>query len=69
MLTFDKDFGELARNSIIPISCGVVLFRMRMPRAADAGQRLANLIALRNDWTGHFSVVEPSRVRMRPLKQ
>jgi hypothetical protein len=29
------------------------------------GARLANLIDARNDWAGHFSVVEPGRVRMR----
>src|ERR1700676_4997525 len=27
LLTFDKDFGELARASALPGMCGVVLFR------------------------------------------
>ncbi len=67
LLTFDKDFGELARASPLPAKCGVVLFRMPMPKPADAGQRLADLIAARDDWAGHFSVVEPGRVRMRLL--
>lgn len=67
LLTFDKDFGELARASALPMTCGVVLFRMPMPKPADAGRRLADLIAARDDWAGHFSVVEPSRVRMRRL--
>jgi predicted nuclease of predicted toxin-antitoxin system len=67
LLTFDKDFGELARRSASPRTCGVVLLRMPMPRPSDVGQRLATVIAARDDWAGHFSVIEPGRVRMRPL--
>jgi hypothetical protein len=67
LLTFDKDFGERARRGDLPPSCGVVLFRVPMPRAADAGTQLAALIAARNDWSGHFSVIEPGRIRMRRL--
>jgi hypothetical protein len=67
LLTFDKDFGELARASALPATCGVVLFRIPMPTPSDAGMRLADLITARDDWVGHFSVVEPGRVRMRAL--
>jgi predicted nuclease of predicted toxin-antitoxin system len=67
LLTFDKDFGELARKSALPRTCGVVLLRTPMPKPGDIGQRLAGLVMARDDWTGHFSVVEPGRVRMRPL--
>jgi Domain of unknown function (DUF5615) len=67
LLTFDKDFGELARASALPSTCGVVLFRMPMPKPDDVGQRLANLVTSRSDWAGHFSVIEPGRIRMRPL--
>ena len=67
LLTFDKDFGELARASVLPATCGVVLFRMPMPKPGDVGQRLADLITARKDWVGHFSVVEPGRIRMRPI--
>jgi predicted nuclease of predicted toxin-antitoxin system len=31
LLTFDKDFGELARQAHLPRECGVVLFRLPMP--------------------------------------
>jgi len=68
LLTFDKDFGELASASQLPARCGVVLFRIPMPQPGVVGRRLADLIARRDDWAGHFSVVEPGRVRMRPLK-
>lgn len=64
--TFDKDFGGLAAR--LPPDCGVVLFRVPVPRSDAAGQQLADRIAARDDWSGHFSVVEPNRVRMRRLR-
>ena len=67
LLTFDKDFGELARASALPATCGVVLFRIPMPRPSDVGTRFADLITARDDWAGHFSAVEPGRVHMRSL--
>jgi len=67
LLTFDKDFGELATASKQPHACGVVLLRAPIPRASNVGQRLADLVTARDDWAGHFSVIEPGRVRMRPL--
>ena len=67
LLTFDKDFGELAGHASLPPNCGVILLRMPMPRPGDTGQRLADLITARDDWTGHFSVLEVGRVRMRLL--
>jgi hypothetical protein len=67
LLTFDKDFGELAKGSSLPRACGIVLLRMPMPKPGDVGQRLADLITARDDWAGYFSIIEPGRVRMRPL--
>lgn len=67
LLTFDKDFGELAWRGGLPEDCGVVLFRLEMPSAADVGRRLASMLGERSDWAGHFSVIEAARVRMRVL--
>lgn len=67
LLTFDKDFGELARKAALPESCGIVLFRIPMPPPDEVGTRLAAVISTRDDWAGHFSVVELGRVRMRAL--
>jgi len=67
LLTFDKDFGELAGRSIPPPNCGVVLVRMRPPKPTEQGKRLAEVITARTDWPGYFSVIESGRVRMRPL--
>ena len=69
LLTFNKDFSELARRSALPRTCGVVLLRTSMPKPGDVERRLAHLMAGASDWAGHFSVVEPGRVRMRPLGQ
>jgi hypothetical protein len=54
LLTFDKDFGELAARSALPPGCGVVLFRLPPPRSKAAGQRLAARIVARADWSGLF---------------
>ena len=67
LLTFDKDFGELAYSAGLSADCGVILFRLPMPRSDDAGVRLANLVGGRDDWASRFSVIEPGRVRMREL--
>lgn len=68
LVTFDKDFGELARQPGLPKACGVLLIRLPMPPPSEAGERLASIILSRRDWAGHFSVIEPGRVRMRPLE-
>ena len=66
-LTFDKDFGELAWRAGRPALCGVLLFRLPLSPAISIGATLAARIAERDDWAGHFSVIEPGRVRMRAL--
>ena len=67
LVTFDKDFGELAFRSRLPASCGIILFRIT-PRSPEFIARVAaHAIGSRDDWVGHFAVVEDARVRMRPL--
>jgi hypothetical protein len=67
LLTFDKDFRELARVSGLPAACGVILFRIPMPGSLEVGRRLADLIMARDDWAGYFFVAEPGRIRLRAL--
>ena len=52
----------------LPASSGIVLIPLPMPRAAEAGTILAARIHERADWAGHFTVIEPGRVRMRHLR-
>jgi predicted nuclease of predicted toxin-antitoxin system len=66
-LTFDRDFGELAVRAKLPAECGVLLLRIAPQPSVAWGDRIAETICSRNDWAGHFSVLEPGRIRMRPL--
>jgi predicted nuclease of predicted toxin-antitoxin system len=67
LITFDKDFGELAGRANLPASSGIVLFRIPMPPPDQVGEKLPTRIAERDDWAGHFTVIEPQRIRMRKL--
>jgi predicted nuclease of predicted toxin-antitoxin system len=69
LLTFDKDFGELAFRERLPASCGIILFRIPTPSPADVARRVVAAVESRDDWAGHFAVVEEDRIRMRPLPQ
>ena len=67
LLTYDKDFGELAVRYGLPASCGVILFRLNgLSRDADHARAVEAVIS-RDDWAGHFTVVTSDRIRMRPL--
>ncbi len=69
LVTFDKDFGELVFRRGANASRGVVLFRVPQPSAAAVAERVAAALASRDDWAGHFSVVEEFAVRMRRLPE
>lgn len=67
VLTFDKDFGELAfrqRREQVP---GIVLFRCRLRSAEHVADLVMRTLRVRSDWERHFSVVEEACVRMIPL--
>jgi hypothetical protein len=67
LVTFDKDFGELAWRALLPAESGIVLFRIPMPAPARVGETLAGILAARRDWEGNFAVIEPGRIRIRGL--
>ncbi len=67
LITFDKDFGDLAFRSGLPAQCGVVLFRISIPSPEIAACRAVAELGARDDWTGIFAVIEEHRVRVRPL--
>ena len=67
LLTFDKDFGELAFRSGLSASCGIILFRISPQSPSLVAHIASAAIASRSDWAGHFSVVEGYRIRMTPL--
>lgn len=67
LITFDKDFGELVFRRGTKATHGIVLFRIPQPSASAVAARVAAILASRDDWLGHFSVVEEFAIRMRPL--
>lgn len=67
VVTFDKDFGELAFRSRLPASSGIILFRIAAPSAEHVAKVAITAVESRSDWEGHFAVVEDDRIRMTPL--
>src|SRR6266436_8345952 len=64
LLTFDKDFGDLAFQFGLPATCGIVLFRLQASSSAALATMVVRALQSRTDWAGQFSVVEASRIRM-----
>ncbi|MHB1013340.1 MAG: DUF5615 family PIN-like protein [Desulfobacteria bacterium] len=67
LLTFDKDFGELAFRLGLPAECGIVLIRLRESSPTRMRERVTGALVARDNWRGHFSVIEPDRIRMRSM--
>ncbi|CAN5721871.1 hypothetical protein BH10CHL1_BH10CHL1_00850 [soil metagenome] len=67
LLTFDKDFGELAFRRGLPATCGSILFRTTPTSGPEAARKVSAALVSRTDWPGHFSVIDERRIRMRPL--
>jgi predicted nuclease of predicted toxin-antitoxin system len=65
VLTFDKDFGELAFENAATAPHAVVLFRLPNLSAADIVGRIVDALTSRSDWAGAFWVVEAKRIRSR----
>jgi predicted nuclease of predicted toxin-antitoxin system len=67
VVTFDKDFGELAFRWGLSCMCGVILFRLETQSPEHIRDRIIDSMEDRTDWQGHFFVVEEWRIRVRPL--
>lgn len=68
LLTFDKDFGELAFRVDLPSSSGIILFRLKPLSPVEVGNIAVNVLQSRQDWAGHMSVIDERRIRMTPLR-
>ena len=67
VLTFDKDFGELAFRLGLEATPGVILLRPRL-RSPDYLVRFTRAVLAQNHiWAGHFAVAEEGRLRLVPL--
>lgn len=67
LLTFDKDFGDLAFHFGLPANCGIMLFRLQASSSAALAAMVVTAVQSRNDWAGQYSVIELGRICMRPL--
>jgi predicted nuclease of predicted toxin-antitoxin system len=67
VVTFDKDFGELAYRRSLPASSGVILFRLSGNNPEIDNERALAALEVGIDWEGSFSVVTDDRIRVRPL--
>jgi len=67
LITFDKDFGELAFRFGLPASCGNILFRISTISSEYSARLAVAALDQRQDWAGHFSVIDDTQIRMTPL--
>jgi len=67
LLTFDKDFGELAYRRGLTSDCGIILFRLSPQTPAEVSALALAAIGSQPSWAGYFSVVTRQKIRMRPL--
>ncbi|MBM3757995.1 MAG: hypothetical protein FJW38_28935 [Acidobacteria bacterium] len=68
LLTFDKDFGELAFRRGLPASCGVILFRIGLLGPAESAELALATLQSGVEWAGHFCVVNNRKIRIKPLR-
>ncbi len=67
LITFDKDFGELAFRARLPALSGIILFRISAPSPDYVARLAVAVLGSRTDWAGHLSVIQDTRIRMTPL--
>ena len=67
LLTFDKDFGEIAYHAGVAAPSGVILLRISAPSPDAVADVVVHALEEFPGWEGAFSVVEDARVRRRQL--
>ncbi len=67
LLTFDKDFGELAFRCRLPAASGIVLVRVALRSPSSLATAVVEALGQPREWGGHFSVVEHGLIRTTPL--
>ena len=67
ILTFDKDFGELAFRLQQYSDEGTILFRIPLRSPASVAEIVVSVLNSQPDWKGTFSVVDERKLRQRRL--
>jgi len=68
IVTFDKDFGELAVTGHSQNPPGIILLRISKPSPALTAETINQILSSREDWLGHLTVIDDTHIRMRPLE-
>ena len=66
LITFDKDFGELAWRANLPATSGIILFSHPNAASGSGRSKTRPKDSRARGWEGKFSVIE-QRIRMRDL--
>jgi predicted nuclease of predicted toxin-antitoxin system len=69
LVTFDKDFGDLAFHQGKQATCGIVLLWPRVRNPDYVAQFMLAVLTHPVTWEGHFSVARERRMRVLPLPQ
>lgn len=67
ILTFDKDFGELAFRVHLPATSGIILCRLSNLPPTPMINLVITALESRPDWTGLFTIIHEQRLRIVPL--
>lgn len=67
LLTFDKDFGEMAFRQGKSATCGVLLLRPRVRSPSYLAQFVLAVLRQNATWEGNFSVAQEGKLRMVSL--
>ena len=67
LVTFDKDFGEMAFRQGKNATCGVVLFRPRLRTPGHVVPFALAVLAQQINWQGHFCVAQEGKLHVVPL--
>jgi predicted nuclease of predicted toxin-antitoxin system len=64
LVTFDKDFGEMAFRQGKTAACGVILLRPRLRTPDYLAQFLLTVLAQSVAWEGNFAVAREGNLRV-----
>lgn len=68
VLTFDKDFGELAFHRGLPASSGVILLRFEPSSVERVSEIIITALEQPISWIGNFVVISEDRIRVTPIR-
>jgi predicted nuclease of predicted toxin-antitoxin system len=64
-VTFDKDFGLIAKTAGVTAKTGIILLRLNQGSLRDRALRLVDALSKHDQWVGHLAVVDQENVRFR----